>query len=158
MTTNAKATALGTPILTPVLIPVLHCATPHCINESFMVEGRSHKITCLSFGTPHGIEFVQDLQAVDIQTLGPLLSTHRLFPKGASIIFAQITGKDSLKMHLWQQYMGKTDFTTEAVGVAATAAILLGMLQTPTVTVYTDSHEFTVHWDRSINNVFVSQL
>lgn len=116
---------MGRPIKSPVLIPVEHRATPACINEPFMVNGEICRVTCISFGTPHGAVFVDDAESADVAHLGPSLETHALFPRGASIVFFQVLDEAHIKARLWQRGQGEIAFTPEAACVALTVAVML---------------------------------
>ena len=59
-----KTISLGKPVMTPCLIPVEHKATPNCINDPFMINGECWKVTAMSFGSPHGAVFVDDVDNV----------------------------------------------------------------------------------------------
>jgi len=125
LTKNTEAVMMGKPITAPCLIPVLHSATPACMAEPFMVDGTPYEVTALSFGTPHGAVLVDNVDSVDVTSLGRPLGTHALFPMGASIVFLQVLGGDQVKARLWQRDEGGIEFTREAACVAGTAAMML---------------------------------
>ena len=149
MRTVQNATiSMGKPITAPVLIPVEHKSTPTCINNPFMVDGRCYKVTALSFGSPHGAVVVDDVDSLDVSTLGAKLGTHVLFPKGASIVFIQMIDRESLKVRLWQHGEGEIAFTPEAVCVAATAAMMLQKVLGNNANVSMGGNLFQVNWKR----------
>jgi len=149
MDDNMKITLLmRQPVTSPCLVPVLHSSTPSCINKPFMVDGECFKLTAMSFGTPHGAVFVDDVDEIDVETVGSDLGTHKLFPEGASIVFAQVTDNNSLKVRLWERDIGECDFTAEAVSVAGTAAIMLQKVLGCDINVSMGGEEFNVNWDR----------
>ena len=145
---------LGKPITAPVLIPVDHKSTPTCINSPFMVDGKVHRVTALSFGTPHGAVFVDDVDGTDVNSLGFALGTHSLFPQGASIVFIQVIDSKSIKVRLWQRGKGENGFVTpEAACVAGTAAIMLQKVLGNEASVLMGSNTFQVKWERGADNV-----
>lgn len=143
-----RAISLGKPVTAPCLIPVKHESTPNCINNPFMVDGTCYKVTALSFGSPHGVVVADDIDAVDVEALGSSLGTHPLFPKGASIVFIQITGKETLKARLWQLNKGEIPFTFESVGVAGTAAMMLQKILERKANVLMGGNAFQVEWNK----------
>lgn len=152
--TNNATISLGKPITAPVLVPVLNNPPPtRCINKPFHANGEWYKVTAMSFGNPHGAVFVEDIDNIDVKAIGPALSTHVLFPKGASIVFIQMSDKESLKARLWQQNEGETDFTPEAACVAGTAAMMLQKVLNNEAIIHMADHTFHVNWDRSTDNV-----
>ena len=50
--------------------------------------------------------FVEDLDAIDIPTVGPILENHDLFPERANIGFVQILGQDRLRLRVWERGAG----------------------------------------------------
>lgn len=154
---NDKIISMGSPITAPVLVPVEHKSTPTCINDPFMVDGKCYPVTAMSFGTPHGAVFVDDVDSVDVPALGSALGTHPLFPKGASIVFIQVLGKaldkGDLKARVWQHGAGETDFAPEAVCVAGTAAMMLQKILLSKVNVHMGKGRYCVSWDRQTDNI-----
>ena len=152
-TINSATISLGALITAPVLVPVEHKSTPSCINDPFMANGEWYKVTAMSFGTPHGAVFVDDVDSVDVPILGSALGTHPLFPEGASIVFIQMLDKENLKVRLWQRNEGETAFTPEAACVAGTAAMMLQKVLGSTAAVHMHGNTFYVKWSRGGGDV-----
>jgi len=142
---NITTLVMGSPVTTPHSIPVLHTSTPSCVGEPFMVNGEIYRVTALSFGTPHGAVLVEDIDSVDVETLGAALGTHARFPKGASIVFFQVYDKNSIKVRLWQRAIGETPLTPEAVCVAGTAAKMLKKIHTGDVRILMGDYSIQVN-------------
>ena len=150
---NNITISLGYPITTPVLVPVIHNSTPACISNPFMVKGECYKITAMSFGNPHGAVFVEDVDKVDVQTLGFALGNHVLFPKGANIVFIQVLDKNNVKARLWQRGEGEAVFTAEAACVAGTAAMMCQKTPFSQVSVSMGGNIFQMEWNRGKREV-----
>ena len=153
---NNTTISLGKPVTVPVLVPVEHKSTPTCINEPFMVNGKPYGVTAVSFGTPHGAVFVDDIDSVDVSSLGSALGTHPLFPKGASIVFVQVIDRDSLKARLWQRGEGEAEFSSEAVCAAAATAMMLQKIIKHETEVCMNGRTFNVQWNRTDENVYLT--
>lgn len=149
--------SMGKPIKSPELIPVMHRSTPTCINEPFMVNGEIFRVTCVSFGTPHGAVLVDDVEAIDVTQLGTSLGTHVLFPKGASIVFIQVLDKAHIKARLWHRGEGEIGFTPEAACVAMTAAKMLQKIMWES-DVLMGGNNFHVVWNVKDDNVCITGL
>ncbi|AGC67508.1 diaminopimelate epimerase [Thermoclostridium stercorarium subsp. stercorarium DSM 8532] len=143
----------GKPVMAPCLIPVEHKSTPNCINAPFMVNGECYKVTAMSFCSPHGVVFTGNVDSVDVRETGQLLGTHSLFPKGASIVFAQVLDGETIKVRIWQQNKGETGFSAEAVCIAGVTAMMLHKVLTDRVKVCAGNQEFGVEWNRETNSV-----
>ncbi len=145
---DTMTVSFSDPILAPVLIPVEHKATPACIDDPFLVNGAAYRVTAMSFGSPHGAVFVDDVDSVDIQTLGSALGNHVLFPEGASIVFIQILDSQTIKARLWQRGAGETPSTPEAACVAGVAAMMLQKTLAREVRLCMGGEAFQVAWGR----------
>ena len=147
-TKRIETVFMGKPVTSPCLIPVLHCSTPNCVAEPFMVGATPYRVTALSFGTPHGAVVVDDADQVDVPSLGAALGTHALFPEGASIVFVQFLGGGRVKARLWQRGEGASGFSREAACVAGTAAMILQEAMKNEVDVFMNGRSARVEWDR----------
>jgi diaminopimelate epimerase len=75
---------------------------------------------CVSMGNPHAVFFVPDVMAIDLADLGPQIEHHPLFPQRTNVEFAQILGKDRIRMRVWERGTG----ITEACGSGACATLV----------------------------------
>jgi len=61
-----------------------------------------------SMGNPHATFFVADVEALDLQTIGPALETDKIFPDRANIGFAQILSPEKIRLRVWERGAGLT--------------------------------------------------
>jgi diaminopimelate epimerase len=73
-----------------------------------------------SMGNPHVTFFVASLAALPVEELGPALERHPLFPDRANIGFAEVLGRDRIRLRLWERGAG----LTLACGSGACAALV----------------------------------
>lgn len=145
---NNVTARFGNPITIPVLIPVEHRSTPMCIDNPFMVNGECYRVTAMSFETPHGAVFTDDLNSVNVPSLGQSLGTHPLFPRGASIVFIRVLDRENIEARLWQYDKGETAYTPEAACVAGAAAMMCQKTLFNELNVSMYGHLFRMKWDR----------
>ena len=75
----------------------------------------------LNTGVPHVVQFVDDLEKIDIHELGPFLRNHeKFFPKGANVNFAQVQGT-KIRMRTYEKGV---EAETLSCGTGATAVAL----------------------------------
>ncbi len=77
-----------------------------------------HSPSCVSMGNPHAIFFVDDVEAYDLERIGPMLENHPIFPERANISLAHVTSPESLTLKVWERGAG----ITRACGTGACAA------------------------------------
>jgi len=73
-----------------------------------------------SMGNPHATFFVDELSAIQVETIGPVLEKSRLFPERANIGFAQILSPERIRLRVWERGSG----LTLACGSGACAALV----------------------------------
>ncbi len=61
-----------------------------------------------------------DPDTYDLGRIGPMLENHPLFPERANISIAQVTGRETIKLRVWERGAG----LTLACGTAACAAMV----------------------------------
>lgn len=106
---------MGKPSFDPAAIPV-SVADP----LDFAIETQSGTVQAASvlMGVPHTVVFVEDMDAAPIDTLGPEIERHALFPRRTNVDFIQILGDQTARMETWERGAGRT----LACGTGATGA------------------------------------
>lgn len=74
----------------------------------------------VSMGNPHAVFFVPDVAAIPLEKLGEKLENNPFFPERANISVAEIIGRKSIKLRVWERGAG----ITQACGTAACAAFV----------------------------------
>ncbi|MFN4175478.1 diaminopimelate epimerase [Phenylobacterium sp.] len=75
---------------------------------------------CVSMGNPHVVFFVPDAEAAPAAEAGPVIEKHPLFPEHVNVGFAQIKGRDRIRLRVWERGAG----LTKACGTGACAAMV----------------------------------
>lgn len=75
---------------------------------------------CVSVGNPHTVFFVKDVTTIPLETLGPKIEHHPLFPERTNVEFAQILDNDNIRMRVWERGTG----ITQACGSGALATFI----------------------------------
>ena len=119
---------MGEPVLEPSKVPVNQDLIPADTEKVVMfpvsVDGKEYKITAVSMGNPHGIVYVDDVDSLDIGSIGPKLENHPFFPNRANIEFVQNIDKNHVKMRVWERGTGET----MACGTGCCALTVAGVL------------------------------
>jgi diaminopimelate epimerase len=75
---------------------------------------------CTNIGNPHATFFVDDINAIDLAALGPVLEHHPLFPQRANIGVAAVLDRRNIRLRVWERGAG----ITRACGSGACAALV----------------------------------
>ncbi len=100
---------------------------------------------CVNIGNPHAVYFVDDAEAIDIATLGPVLEHHAMFPERANIEVVSVLGPDRLRMRVWERSVGITQACGSGACAVAVAAHRRG-LTGRAVEIVLDGGSLFVEW------------
>ena len=89
-------------------------------------EGETYHISCLSVGNPHCVIFRKELDAIDLEDIGPKLEYAELFPDRANIEFVRVVDSCTLRVRVWERSNGATLACGTGACAAAAAAIRYG--------------------------------
>ena len=64
--------------------------------------------TSISMGNPHFDTFVDDVDALNLEELGPQFEHHPLFPEGVNTEFVQVIDDNTVKFRVWERGCGET--------------------------------------------------
>lgn len=104
---NSVRVNMGKPETNPKNIPILSDKDKF-LSESVEVMGKAYKVTGVSMGNPHAVTFIEDVDNLDIEKIGPHFENHPLFPKRVNTEFAQIIDNRTIKMRVWERGAGET--------------------------------------------------
>ena len=99
----------------------------------------------VNVGNPHIIFFVDDARQVDLERLGPLIENDPLFPDRINVNVAQITGRTSLSLRVWERGAGITLACGTGACATAVAAIRSKRVTSP-VTVTLPGGDLSIAW------------
>jgi len=119
-----------------------------------LVRGPLSDPVGVGMGNPHAVFFVADAAGIPLAELGPLLEHDPLFPERANIGVAEISGKDRLRLRVWERGAGLTLACGTGACAAAVAAHRRG-LTGRTVEVTLDGGTLVIEW-RADNHVVMT--
>jgi diaminopimelate epimerase len=85
-----------------------------------LAAGAVRDAAAVSMGNPHATFFVDDVAALPVAELGPMLEHAPVFPDRANIGFAQVLAPDRIRLRVWERSAG----LTLACGSGACAALV----------------------------------
>ncbi len=145
---------MGSPILEPKKIPVL-ADGESCVDEKILVGGREYHMTCVSMGNPHAVVFMDEVQDLDLEKLGPIFENHDRFPNRINTEFVKVIDRNTVEMRVWERGSGET----LACGTGACAVVVSTVLNGLTedkVTVKLLGGDLEIEWKREDNRVYMT--
>ncbi len=145
---------MGVPVLEPKQIPV-DSDLPRFVSQPVEVLGKTYFLTAVSMGNPHGVLFVDDVSSCPLETLGPALETHPLFPKKANIEFVQVDNRYEIRMRVWERGSGETMACGTGACASAVASVLNGKTD-DAVLVHLAGGDLEIQWDQEKDTVYMT--
>ena len=128
---------------------------PEMVNYPVEIDGKVVEITFVSMGNPHAVIFMEDIDSLEIEKMGPKIEHHPLFPERTNTEFIEITDRAHLRMRVWERGSGET----LACGSGACASVVAGAVTgrtDPRATVQLKGGVLEVEWDRDLNRVYLT--
>lgn len=122
---NIKAD-IGSPVLDTEIIPVV---TEHkeFVEVPVKVDDITLNITAVSWGNPHCVAFIDNVDSFDVHRYGPVLENMtELFPNRTNVTFAQLIDRDNIKIREWERGTGETIGCGTGCCTAVTAGVVTG--------------------------------
>ena len=91
------------------------------------VSGKCYNITCVNVGNPHCVVFCDNIDAIDIEAVGPLFENAPIFPERINTEFVRVVNTNMLKMRVWERGNGETYACGTGACAAVAAAVKKGL-------------------------------
>lgn len=147
---------MGAPILSPELIPVkIEEGEERCIDYPISVLGEEKRMTCVSMGNPHAVYFVDDVESLDLEKIGPAHENHPAFPARVNSEFVKIYDRNHARMRVWERGSGET----WACGTGSCATLVACVLNGKTdrkITLDLNGGSLELEWDEATGDVFMT--
>lgn len=118
------------------------------------IENQVYRFTAVSMGNPHVVTFVEDINLVPIEKIGPIIENDEIFPHKTNIEFVEIIDKNHIKMRVWERGSGETF----ACGTGACAAVVAGGVNgytKPEVNVELLGGNLQIKWNKD-NHIYMT--
>lgn len=156
--TNGKVSQIrvnmGSPELAPERIPV-RCEHAQAVDEPIEAAGHSYRMTCVSMGNPHAVVFLDDVEHLEIDKIGPAFENHERFPNRTNTEFVKVLDREHVQMRVWERGTGETLACGTGCCATAVACVLNGMTEDK-ITVSVLGGDIEVEWDRKENLIYMT--
>ena len=109
----------------------------------------------VSMGNPHAVTFVEDVKAVDLGKIGPLVENSKAFPRRVNAHWVQVHSPTEVTMRTWERGSG----VTLACGTGACAVCVAGVLtgrSARKILAHLPGGDLQLEWRESDNNVYMT--
>ena len=147
---------MGSPILTAKMIPVVS-DKEQVINQPLDVNGTVWNITAVSMGNPHAVTYMEDVNSLDIEKIGPMFENHINFPDRINTEFVKVIDRRTLQMRVWERGSGETLACGTGACAVAVASTLNGLVDEDVpITVKLLGGDLQILWNRQENLVYMT--
>lgn len=147
---------MGSPILTPKEIPVL-TEGEKAVDAPIEIEESTYHFTGISMGNPHAVVFMDDVEHLEIEKIGPKFENHPLFPDRVNTEFVKVIDEHTVQMRVWERGSGETLACGTGACAVAVASILNHHVDGSTpVTVKLLGGDLEIFWNREENLVYMT--
>lgn len=147
---------MGSPILQAKQIPVV-AETEEVIDAPIEVNGTTYHFTGVSMGNPHAIVYMDDIDNLDIEKIGPAFENHIAFPDRVNTEFVKVIDNHTLQMRVWERGSGETLACGTGACAVAVASVLNGHVDgNSPVTVKLLGGDLQIFWNRQENLVYMT--
>lgn len=113
---------MGKAILKPSDIP-MKAEGDSFINKPIEVSGKEVFITAVSMGNPHAVTYVEDVDGLELEKIGPEYENHPLFPERVNTEFIKVLDSHTIQMRVWERGSGETWACGTGACAAAVASV-----------------------------------
>ena len=145
---------MGSPELVPANIPIV-AEGDSVINAPIIVDGKEYRMTGVSMGNPHTVVYIDDVQGLEIEKIGPKFENHERFPNRINTEFARVIDRNTVEMRVWERGSGETLACGTGACAVAVASILNGLTENK-VTVKLLGGDLQIEWDRETNKIYMT--
>lgn len=145
---------MGAPELLAENVPV-KSEKEKVIDEPITVQGKEYRMTCVSMGNPHAVVFMDDVENLEIEKIGPHFENHACFPNRTNTEFVKVIDENTVQMRVWERGTGETLACGTGACATVVACILNGLTKEQ-VTVKLLGGDLEIFWDRKENLVYMT--
>lgn len=96
------------------------------VNMPVTIGGQEYGITCVSMGNPHCVVFMNGIEKLNLEEIGPIFEHDEHFPERVNAEFVEIINERTIKFRVWERGSGETLACGTGACAAAVAAVLNG--------------------------------
>ena len=122
------------------------------VNHSVDFDGADYVLTCVSMGNPHAVIFVDNLDSISVEEVGPRIERASIFPERINAHFVQVASPTHIVMRTWERGAG----ATRACGTGACAVCVAGVITeraSRSITATLPAGDLHIAWNRDDDHV-----
>lgn len=123
--------------------------------ESITVAGIDYQFIGISVGNPHAVYFMEEIDSLNLEKIGPAFENHERFPDRVNTEFVRLIDRQHIQMRVWERGSGETWACGTGATASAVASALMGYTDDQ-VDVALRGGRLLIEWNRETNHVFMT--
>lgn len=119
------------------------------------ILGRAYPIRPVSMGNPHAVTFLEEVDGLELTTVGPRFENHPSVPNRTNTEFVEALSPKLLKMRVWERGSGETLACGTGACATLVAAVLEGKAER-SATVRLQGGDLLVRWDEEDGHIYMT--
>lgn len=128
--------------------------------------GSRVEVVPVSVGNPHAVAFRDAWAPAEVAHYGPLIGTHKAFPRGTNVQFAETPAGREVAIRIWERGVGPTSASGTSACAVVVAAVKCGLMSFGPATVVMEggsmevevAADWTVRLSGPVEEVCVGEL
>ncbi|MED0850079.1 diaminopimelate epimerase [Bacillus altitudinis] len=138
---------MGKPRFEKEAMPMLGEPASTTINEPLDFGTTTLNGTAVSMGNPHIVFYLEDIEQAPLDSLGPIIEKHDMFPEGVNVEFVERVSETELHFRVWERGSGITQACGTGACAAAVSTIVNGHAKKETdMTVHLAGGDLIIRW------------
>lgn len=119
-----------------------------------IVEGPLKNPVAVGVGNPHAVFFVNDLNTIDLEKIGPIIEHHSFYPNRTNVSVAEVLNPNKIRARVWERGAGLTLACGTGACATLIAAVRRGLTERKAI-IELDGGPLEIEWSED-NHVFMS--
>lgn len=115
-------------------------------------EGNVKDPVGVNVGNPHAVFFVDNVEKIDVKTIGPKIENDKLFPNKINVEFVEVKSPTELRMRVWERNAGETHACGSGACATLVAAVRRGLAERK-ADIVLDGGTLSIDWSEKDNRV-----
>lgn len=138
---------MGKPRFEKEAMPMLGEPASTTINEPLDFGTTTLNGTAVSMGNPHIVFYLEDIEQAPLDSVGPIIEKHEMFPEGVNVEFVERVSETELHFRVWERGSGITQACGTGACAAAVSTIVNGHAKKETdMTVHLAGGDLIIRW------------
>ena len=134
---------------------IFQSALNKMIDYPVQFDEQKYRITFVSMGNPHAVIFMNDIDELEIEKIGPKIEHLDLFPERTNVEFIEVIDSTHLKMRVWERGSGETMACGSGACAAVVAGVITGRSKSKAL-VKLKGGILEVSWNKTANQVYLT--